>query len=63
MRVLHVYLNLANRATDFYVDGTTIPEVEFDVGPSYSGLLPISSDPNETRQVGAFKLYVHDDRS
>ncbi|KIP03345.1 hypothetical protein PHLGIDRAFT_77748 [Phlebiopsis gigantea 11061_1 CR5-6] len=36
---------------EFYVDGTTIPEVDFDVGPSWSGLLPISSDPNETRKA------------
>jgi hypothetical protein len=33
------------------VDGTTIPEVNFDVGPSWAGLLPISGAPNETRQV------------
>ncbi|KAJ3551296.1 hypothetical protein NM688_g4786 [Phlebia brevispora] len=39
------------RASQFYVDGTTIPEVNFDIGPSWSGLLPISSDPNETRQL------------
>ena len=36
---------------EFYVDGTTIPEVSFDVGPSWAGLLPISGDANETRQV------------
>ncbi|EIW62224.1 alpha/beta-hydrolase [Trametes versicolor FP-101664 SS1] len=39
------------RASEFYVDGTTIPDVDFDVGPSWSGLLPISSDPNETRKL------------
>ncbi|CAK5262124.1 unnamed protein product [Mycena citricolor] len=39
------------RASQFYVDGTSIPEVDFDVGPSWSGLLPISSDPNETRKL------------
>ncbi|KNZ76878.1 Carboxypeptidase cpdS [Termitomyces sp. J132] len=38
-------------ASQFYVDGTTIPEVDFDIGPSWSGLLPISSDPNETRKA------------
>ncbi|KAG6873608.1 hypothetical protein C0995_013981 [Termitomyces sp. Mi166 len=38
-------------ASQFYVDGTTIPEVDFDIGPSWSGLLPISSDPQETRKV------------
>lgn len=36
---------------EFYVDGTTLPLVDFDVGPSWAGLLPISSDPNETRKV------------
>lgn len=31
----------------FAVNGTGIPEVTFDVGESYSGQLPISSDPKE----------------
>ena len=35
----------------FYVDGTTIPEVDWDVGPSWAGLMPISGDENETRKV------------
>ncbi|OBZ66575.1 Carboxypeptidase cpdS [Grifola frondosa] len=39
------------RASDFYVDGASIPEVDFDVGPSWSGLLPISGNPGETRQL------------
>ncbi|GJJ15863.1 hypothetical protein Clacol_010141 [Clathrus columnatus] len=39
------------KASEFYVDGTSIPEVSFDVGPSWAGLLPISSSPNETRKV------------
>ncbi|OSD01947.1 alpha/beta-hydrolase [Trametes coccinea BRFM310] len=39
------------RASEFYVDGTTIPDVNWDIGPSWSGLLPISSDPNETRKL------------
>lgn len=39
------------RASEFYVDGTTLPDVNWDVGPSWAGLLPISSDPNETRQL------------
>lgn len=37
--------------TGFYVDGTTIPLVNFDAGPSWSGLIPVSSAANETRQV------------
>ena len=39
---------------EFYVDGTTIPEVDFDIGPSWSGSLPISGDPNETRKVSCY---------
>jgi len=36
---------------EFYVNGATIPEVDFDVGPSWSGLLPISGNKNETRKL------------
>jgi carboxypeptidase D len=36
---------------EFYVDGTTLPFVYFDVGPSWSGLLPISPAENEARKV------------
>lgn len=39
------------RNIEFVVDGTKIPDVDFDVGESYAGLLPISQDPNETRQL------------
>ncbi|KIJ33176.1 hypothetical protein M422DRAFT_183566 [Sphaerobolus stellatus SS14] len=39
------------KASQFFVDGTTIPEVDFDVGPSWAGLLPISSAKNETREL------------
>ncbi|KAI9430047.1 alpha/beta-hydrolase [Russula earlei] len=38
-------------AASFHVDGTQIPEVDFNAGDSWSGLLPISSDPNETRKL------------
>ncbi|KAG1741367.1 Alpha/Beta hydrolase protein [Suillus lakei] len=38
-------------ASDFFVDGTSLPLVDFDVGPSWAGLLPISNSPNETRQL------------
>jgi hypothetical protein len=37
--------------SEFFVDGTTIPEVNFDIGPSWAGLLPISGAANESRQV------------
>lgn len=33
------------------MDGTAIPDVNFDVGESYAGLLPISDDPTETREL------------
>ncbi|KZS90898.1 alpha/beta-hydrolase [Sistotremastrum niveocremeum HHB9708] len=39
------------RASQFYVDGTTIPEVDFDIGPSWAGLIPISNSSHETRQL------------
>lgn len=39
------------QAEKFFVDGTTIPDVHFDAGPSWAGLLPISSASNETRQL------------
>jgi carboxypeptidase D len=42
--------------SEFYVDGESIPEVDFDVGPSWSGLMPISGAANETRKVQLFKL-------
>ncbi|KAG1800313.1 Alpha/Beta hydrolase protein [Suillus plorans] len=39
------------KASEFYVDGKSLPLVDFDVGPSWAGLLPISNNPNETRQL------------
>jgi carboxypeptidase D len=36
---------------EFYVNGTSIPDVDFDVGESYSGLLPISKNASESRQL------------
>ncbi|KAF9050779.1 alpha/beta-hydrolase [Hymenopellis radicata] len=39
------------KRAEFFVDGTSIPEVDFDVGPSWSGLLPISGAANETRKL------------
>ncbi|KAF8350960.1 Alpha/Beta hydrolase protein [Amanita rubescens] len=38
-------------ASQFYVDGSKIPLVHWDVGPSWAGLLPISDDPDETRKL------------
>ena len=37
--------------SDFYVNGSTIPDVDFDVGPSWAGLLPISNRTNESQQL------------
>ncbi|KZT35222.1 alpha/beta-hydrolase [Sistotremastrum suecicum HHB10207 ss-3] len=39
------------KAKEFYVQGDKIPLVDFDVGPSWAGLLPISSEPHETRKL------------
>ena len=35
----------------FAVNGSAIPDVDFDIGDSYAGLVPISSAANETRQL------------
>ncbi|KAF2840835.1 serine carboxypeptidase [Patellaria atrata CBS 101060] len=43
------YLNSATEK--FVVNGSAIPEVPFDIGESYAGLLPISDDPDETRKI------------
>ncbi|KAI0035196.1 alpha/beta-hydrolase [Vararia minispora EC-137] len=39
------------KASEFFVDGSTIPLVDFDVGPSWSGLIPISNATNEDRKL------------
>lgn len=40
-----------NEFIEFAVDGTAIPDVDFDIGESYAGLLPISQKKNETSQL------------
>jgi carboxypeptidase D len=40
----------------FFVDGKAIPLVDFDIGPSWAGLLPISGAANETRQASTSHL-------
>ncbi|PON20892.1 carboxypeptidase cpdS precursor [Trichoderma gamsii] len=35
----------------FYVNGTTLPEIDFDVGDSYAGNLPISNKRNESDEL------------
>ncbi|KAF2853761.1 alpha/beta-hydrolase [Plenodomus tracheiphilus IPT5] len=42
---------LTNKTEAFSVNGSGIPEVPFDIGESYAGLLPISDDPAETRKL------------
>ncbi|KAK3213762.1 hypothetical protein GRF29_28g874914 [Pseudopithomyces chartarum] len=42
---------LNDKSKQFAVNGTGIPEVPFDIGESYAGLLPISDDPDESRQL------------
>ncbi|KAF2234151.1 serine carboxypeptidase [Viridothelium virens] len=43
------YLN--NNTEQFVVNGTAIPDIPFDIGESYAGLLPISDQLNETRKL------------
>ncbi|PVH96733.1 alpha/beta-hydrolase [Periconia macrospinosa] len=42
---------LNDKTKEFAVNGTGLPDVPFDVGESYAGLLPISNSPNETRKL------------
>ena len=58
MPILAVSLTLTevSQSTDrdileFAVNGTGIPDVDFDIGESYAGLLPISTAVNETREL------------
>jgi carboxypeptidase D len=36
---------------EYAVNGTALPYVDFDVGESYAGLLPLSYAANETREL------------
>jgi len=42
---------LTEKTKPFSVNGTGIPDVPFDIGTSYAGLLPISDSPDETRKL------------
>ncbi|KAL6900418.1 Alpha/Beta hydrolase protein [Trichoderma evansii] len=45
-------LRFYNSVTEgFYVNGTTLPEVNFDVGESYAGNLPISNKTGESNEL------------
>src|SRR5712671_2692266 len=50
-RICIHFVASAHILSEFYVDGTTLPFVNFDVGPSWSGLIPISPAAHETRKV------------
>ena len=36
---------------EFAVNGTGIPDVDFDVGESYAGYLPITDNPDDTDEL------------
>ncbi|KAK3070118.1 hypothetical protein LTR53_011018 [Teratosphaeriaceae sp. CCFEE 6253] len=42
---------LTNSTQKFEVNGTAIPDIPFDIGESYAGLLPISGASNETKEL------------
>ncbi|GKT43464.1 putative serine carboxypeptidase [Colletotrichum spaethianum] len=42
---------LTDKTEAFAVNGSGIPDVPFDIGESYAGLLPISDSPDETRKL------------
>lgn len=41
----------ANDISEYLVNGTDIPFVDWDLGESYAGLMPISKKSNETREL------------
>ncbi|TDZ40947.1 putative serine carboxypeptidase [Colletotrichum trifolii] len=43
-----------NKTSPFYVDGTKIPEVDFNVGESYAGLIPVDASKPESEQQKNF---------
>ena len=48
---MYMLFTLSLIAVEFAVNGSAIPDVGFDIGESYAGLLPISSKLNETREL------------
>lgn len=44
-------LELTFYQIEFVVDGANIPDVDFDVGPSFAGLLPITSNASDPDQL------------
>ncbi|KAI0537176.1 serine carboxypeptidase [Xylaria digitata] len=51
-----------SNTTKFAVNGTGIPDVDFDVGESYSGYLPISDDPDDKNEL-FFWLFANSEGS
>ncbi|PWY98493.1 alpha/beta-hydrolase [Testicularia cyperi] len=43
--------HLTDKSKPFFVNGSALPDIDFDIGESYAGLLPISDDPDETRKL------------
>jgi carboxypeptidase D len=43
--------HMTPKTKKYYVDGTKIPDVDFDIGESYAGLMPISGNKGEKRQL------------
>lgn len=42
---------LTDKTKEFAVNGTGLPEVNFDAGESYAGLMPISGELNATQKL------------
>lgn len=42
---------LTDPQAEYSVNGTAIPDVDFDIGESYAGLMPITKAKNETSQL------------
>lgn len=47
----HAPCFLTAKSKPFAVNGSTLPDVDFDVGESYAGVLPISDHPDESRKL------------
>ncbi|KAK2773067.1 hypothetical protein FQN53_004295 [Emmonsiellopsis sp. PD_33] len=45
---------LTKKTEEFLLNGTNIPDVPFDIGEAYAGLLPISSEADETAKLYFF---------
>ncbi|KAL0934827.1 carboxypeptidase cpdS [Colletotrichum truncatum] len=45
------YQHLNEKTQKYLVNGTSVPFIDWDLGESYAGLMPISKEANETRQL------------